>query len=49
MKIELTIEIDDEFVDEDHTMGITEEGFEAITEAVNAVGTIVDGPTKVSI
>ena len=45
--IQIEIEVDDEFDDPTHEMGITDEGFEALTDAVNAVGVITSGPTKV--
>lgn len=44
--INLEIEVDDEFVDFDHASGLTEEGHEALTDAVNRIGMIHSGPTR---
>jgi len=45
--VQVTIEVDDEYDDPEHDTGMTEEGFEALSEAVNSVGVITDGPRKV--
>lgn len=43
MKIVVTIEIeDDELVDEEHETGLTNEGFELLTNRLSAVGSIAD-------
>lgn len=38
MKIIITCDIDDEFADPDHEMGVTEAGYLAISDALMAVG-----------
>lgn len=46
-KIQLTIEVDDEYADPEHPSGLTEAGFEALSDAIVSIGTIADGPDKV--
>jgi len=42
MKIMITMEIDPEYADSRHAMGVTEEGYEAIYEALCYLGTDID-------
>jgi hypothetical protein len=44
-QVTVTIEVDGDYADPDHITGLTEEGFEALSDAINAVGTIVKGPS----
>ena len=39
MRITITMEIDPEFADPDHEMGVTEDGYREITEALEPLGT----------
>lgn len=48
MKVKVIIEVDDMYADPDHSMGVTGEGYEVLVEAINAVGSIDDGPEAVS-
>lgn len=42
MKIIITMELDSEYTDPDHEMGVTEEGFIKITDLLERVGTDID-------
>jgi len=42
MKIRITMEIADEYADPDHDMGVSEEGYNAICEALGDLGSDVD-------
>lgn len=46
-RVTITIEVDDEFADPNHSSGLTEAGHDALFNAVNSVGTVADGPTKI--
>lgn len=41
-KITITMDLDDEYADPDHKMGVTEEGYEGISEALSGFGTNID-------
>lgn len=38
MKIQITFDIDDELADPEHEMGVTDEGYEAIIDALGELG-----------
>jgi hypothetical protein len=42
MKITITMEIDGDYADPSHKMGVTEEGFDAILEALSELGTDIE-------
>lgn len=42
MKIQITMNLDDVYADPGHEMGITEEGYDAINEALGELGTDID-------
>jgi hypothetical protein len=42
MKILITMEVDDEYVDPDHAMGVTEEAYLGISEALGNYGQDID-------
>jgi hypothetical protein len=42
MKIRITMVIDAEFADPEHAMGVTEEGFDAICDALDELGHDID-------
>lgn len=46
--ISLEIEVDDEYADPDHSTGLNEEGYEALTAFVSGIGVINEGPDLVS-
>ena len=42
MKIYITMDVDEEFADPSHEMGVTEEGYTAIVNALMGIGDDVD-------
>lgn len=42
MKIYITMEVDDEYADPTHEMGVTEAGYEAIVHALMGIGDDID-------
>jgi hypothetical protein len=42
MKIKITMEIDPDWADSTHNMGVTAEGYERIVDALNAFGDDID-------
>lgn len=44
--VRVIIEVDDEYEDADDDTGMTEEGYERLSDAVNGIGLIIAGPTK---
>ena len=42
MKILITMEVDPEYADEGHAMGVTEEGYDKINEGLSEVGTDIE-------
>lgn len=41
-KVIITMEIDDEYADPDHEMGVTNEGYELLVSRLGALGTDVE-------
>jgi hypothetical protein len=41
-KIRITMTVDPEYADEGHAMGVTEEGYNVINDALGQVGTDID-------
>lgn len=41
-KVTITLEIDDEYADESHEMGVTEEGYMTIMAALSGIGDDID-------
>jgi hypothetical protein len=42
MKVQITLEIEDELADPDHPMGVTDEGYQQIVHALMGIGDDVD-------
>jgi hypothetical protein len=42
MKIIITMDVDDEYADSTHEMGVTSEGYEAIMHALMGIGDDID-------
>lgn len=41
-KIRITMDVDDEYADPDHEMGITEQGYQEISDALSSYGDDID-------
>lgn len=41
-RITVTIEVEDEYFDSEHETGLTNEGYEALVDAVGSVGSVQD-------
>ena len=46
-RVRIEIDVDEEYADESHSSGLTEEGSEALIDAINSVGTVASGPDLV--
>lgn len=44
--VRVVIDVDPEFSDSAHEMGVTDPGYIAMSNAIASVGDIVDGPTR---
>ena len=44
--VAIEIEVDEEYSDPDHDTAMTEDGYERLVDAINAVGVISSGPDK---
>lgn len=42
MKVQITMDVDSEWADPDHQMGVTSEAYERIIDALNAFGDDID-------
>jgi hypothetical protein len=42
MKVRITMDIDPDYADPDHAMGVTEEGYETICDLLGQVGENID-------
>lgn len=47
MEVMVTIEVNPEYEDPDHEMGISEPGYYALVDAIAVVGSISKGPERV--
>jgi hypothetical protein len=42
MKIRITMDIDPEYADDSHAMGVSEEGYEVVSDLLGQVGSNID-------